>query len=97
MEDIAERLISRVKGRRLSLEEYKNEIMIALREAGDAREQSKIKFDYRMRRRRLLSDKMEVERIIRGLMSAVDDFVVAQAKFFKDIENKYKYHYPHIQ
>lgn len=97
MEDLVEKFISRVIGKNYSSTEYRQLLLELCNNAGDVRERSKILHDFRRFRQRLLKEKMEIERIIKGSMSELDDFLCERAKYFKGIENKYKYFYPNIQ
>ena len=97
MEDLVKMFISRVKGERLSGEEYRKVLLEFFNKAGDLREKSKIIFDARRRRKRILLEKKEVEDIVKDMMSVFDDWSEKNISFFKKVANKYNYHYKHIK
>ena len=97
IENIVEKCVKYFIGTRLSAREYKDMLLVLAYKAKIIGIDKNIKFNIRNKIRSINVRAAEEDKIILNLMSAIDNVVSKNAQYFKDVEDKYKYHYKEIR
>jgi predicted AAA+ superfamily ATPase len=78
-------------------DDYHNVLLMLCNDAMKIGIDSNIRFFARRNRRKVLKKKMDENQESKRLTEEIDDLSAKNAKFWKELDAKYRYFYPHIK